>query len=162
MNLSPFARHGWTYAGDDEWHAAQAFIVDLSPPHESDGFMVFSEPFFSISHMMHDLPRMLLKMRPRGPDDPMPYTAFLALANRVANEPYREGVDCQLAGDAGRLLQFMDGKERGLLDDCRVEVEKFRVWLEQHRAELEAGAAKERDAVEDARQRMNGITHCRR
>lgn len=156
---------GWAYAAGDDWHAAQAFIVELSPAHETDGAMVFSETFFSISNRMYDLERMLATMRPHGTNAPFPYTAFLALAGRVANEPAGESRECGHAADATRLLQIFDhahpeprlhGEE-----DCRAVLGQFRTWLDEHSAELEAGAAKEADAIAGARERMNAVSLCR-
>ncbi|MGZ5442232.1 MAG: hypothetical protein ACXW5U_05925 [Thermoanaerobaculia bacterium] len=152
----------WTYAGDDEWHAAQAFIVELSRPHETDGRMVISEPIATVSRMMYDLERMIGSMR-----SPFPHTAFLALANRIDNEPQHDGNECLLIHDAARLVRIVDDAPLprepsfGDMQTCRAGLARFHDWLEKHRGELEAGASAEIVAFEEARVRMNGISLCR-
>ncbi|HET8775710.1 MAG TPA: hypothetical protein VFP80_18055 [Thermoanaerobaculia bacterium] len=157
----------WTFAGADDWHAAQAFIVDLSPPHETDGNMVFSEPILTISQRMYDLERMLRRMRPSDTSRPVPYTAFLALANRIVHEPIHDHNECLLLHDAGRLAQVADDPPLpaeprfGSPQECRPALDRFRDWLESHRGELEAGAAREAAQVEEARAKMNRVSLCR-
>lgn len=155
------------FAGADDWHAAQAFIVDLSPPHETDGNMVFSEVILTISQRMFDLERMLRRMRPPRTSGPVPYTAFLALADRIAHEPIHDNNECLLIHDAARLVQVVDDPplpaEPRLASpqECRPALDRFRDWLESHRGELEAGAAREAAQVEEARARMNRVSLCR-
>lgn len=155
----------WTFAGADDRDAAQAFIVALSPPQETDGNMFVTEAIPTVSRMMFDLERMLERMHPRGSDEPLPATAFLALADRIANEPIHDGNECLLVYDAARLLETVDDspfpRDRQFPNGCLPALNQFRDWLENHRGALEAGAAEELPAVEDARVRMERVSLCR-
>jgi hypothetical protein len=147
----------WTFAGRDDWHAAQAFIVELSPPHETDGRRMVTEMISTISQMMLDLERMLARI------DPFPATAFLALADRIAHD---SGDECTLVADATRLVQVIDDPPFGegplqSAQECHAKLVHFRLWLADHRGELEAVASKDAAAVEDARKRMQRVTLCR-
>ena len=151
----------WAYGGDDEWHAAQAFIVELSRPQETDGRMFVTEPIATVSRMMYDLERMIGRMR-----SPFPHTAFLALADRIDNEP-QHGNECLLVHDAVRLLGIVDDTPLprepsfGDAQSCRAALARFHDWLENHRGELEAGASAEIVGIVEARVRMNGVSLCR-
>jgi hypothetical protein len=111
-------------------------------------------------------PWQVQKMRD-SPDEPFPYTAFLALAKRIDEEPLAEGNECGAAYDAARLVQVLDhppveeAPPFGTMDGCRTWLREFHDWLQSHRAELEAGAAAEFTAIADARARMNQVSLCR-
>lgn len=150
----------WTFAGRDDWHAAQAFVVDLANTQEGDGPAIITELIAGISRMMFDLERMIARMKP------FPATAFLALADRITREPVRETNECNLAYDAARLVQSLDDPpfgEEGLhtTEQCHARLEQFRDWLSDHRAELEALAREDAAQIEEARARMERVTLCR-
>jgi hypothetical protein len=155
----------WSFAGADDRDAAQAFIVALSPPHETDGAMFVSEAILTVSRMMFDLERMLARMHPRGSEQPFPATAFLALADRIAKEPIHDGNECMLVHDAARLLETVDDspfpRDLRFTDGCLPALDQFRDWLDNHRGELEARASEELPAVEEARMRMDRVSLCR-
>ena len=156
---------GWTYRSGDDWYAAQAFIAELASQPDPP-VMIITELIASISRTQFSLEKMIQKMRD-SPDGPFPYTAFLALATRIAEEPLVEGNECGAAYDAARLVQVLDHppvEEEppfGTVDGCRTWLREFRDWLQSHRGELEAGAAAEFTAIADARARMNQVSLCR-
>jgi hypothetical protein len=155
----------WSYRSGDDWYAAQAFIAALAPQNDPP-IMIITEPIGSISRTLFSLEQMIQKMRD-SPDEPFPYTAFLALAKRIDEEPLAEGNECGAAYDAARLVQVLDHPPVeetppfGTVDGCRTWLREFHEWLQIHRAELESGAAAEFTAIADARSRMNQVSLCR-
>lgn len=153
----------WAYRQGDDWHAAQAFIVAMAPKNETTGAMVTSEAIATTSSILYGLEKMIQRMH----DGPFPYTAFLALANRIDEEPLANGNDCLLAYDASRLVQVLDpplvAAEPAFknADGCRAWLADFHEWLRTHGGELEAGAAAERVPIANARSRMNQVSLCR-
>ncbi|HEX6099515.1 MAG TPA: hypothetical protein VF432_24590 [Thermoanaerobaculia bacterium] len=157
----------WTYAGTDDWHAAQAFIVELSTVVEPEGATFITELIVTISRKIFDLGRMLAKMHPPGSDGPFPYTAFLAMADRIEREALHAENPCPPVYDAFHLLQitgdspFPEQPQFHSAPSCTAGLERFRAWLKEHRDTLEAGSAMEAAAVAEARARMNRVSLCR-
>jgi hypothetical protein len=162
---------GWSYRRHDEWPAAQQFIVELSPRNEASGSFAMQELMDTSSVMLNDLVKMLVQMHdgrdPAHSPGPFPYTAFLALADRIDGDAVHVEAQCWLAADAARLFHVVDGANSraepnlDTVEKCRASLATFHAWLRDHRRELEAGKDAERKAIADARARMGRITLCR-
>lgn len=157
----------WTYAGEDDWNAAQAFIAEMAAEAEPEGVLMVSETIITFSRKLFDVVRMLEAMHPRWSDGPFPYTGFLAVADRIAYEPLHGGKECSLVYDAVRLTRIADDPpfrpdpNFQNAQECIAGLNRFRDWLDDHRGELEAGAGREVAAVTEARARMNRVSLCR-
>lgn len=153
---------GFSYREGDDFFAAQAFIADVASNHKA-GARAITEILPTSSDMLYGLENMLLRMR-----SPFPYTAFLALADRIDNVTGEEHRGCPLAYDAARLVQVLEHPPIELeppqfkdQNACDAWLEEFHEWLQSHEGQLAAGAAQEQAAIDAARTRMNRVTLCR-
>jgi hypothetical protein len=163
---------GWgQYRGEDKdiWPASQAFVVEFAADADRD--------------MLKRLVRIVDRMRHADRDNPEPYTALLAVLNRidaVAEEPKQR---CWVAGQASFLLHGYDlpripanapafvneMREYPIWNpdtyenaaECDAWIGTFRTWFAAHRQALEIGAAAEREAIAKARARMLAEELCR-
>jgi hypothetical protein len=171
MFLEDSLREGWAYRRHDDWHGAQQLIVELAPRNESSGVYATSEMLFTSSIMLDSLLKMIVQMHDGRDSDrksvPFPYTAFLALADRIDSDATPEESPCLLAADAAHLMHVLDGAasraEPNLEtpEKCRASMATFHAWLVTHRRELQAGADAERKQIAEARTIMGRIRLCR-
>jgi hypothetical protein len=98
---------------------------------------------------------------------PVPYTAFLALANRIEEGVLRGEDKYMLVQHASKLVQVLDAPpfpENPQIEEmyqCDLFLADFHHWLESHRPSLEERAAAEHAAVAEAQARMNQVSLCR-
>lgn len=169
---------GWASYGpqDNEiWWASQAFVADLAPEAERE--------------LLKRLVRIVDRMRHKGDNTPRvarggePFTALLALVDRIDAMAEEPKARCWLAGEASFLLHRYDlpriprdaisvvneMREYPMWDpdthenvaECDAWIGAFRTWLATYRKELEEGAAAEADTIEIARERMLAEGFCR-
>ncbi|MEA2491165.1 MAG: hypothetical protein QOH21_2957 [Acidobacteriota bacterium] len=152
----------FTYREGDDFFAAQVLIADLASSYVPAGWFT-TEIRPITSPTLYSLENMLLSMR-----SPFPYTAFLALADRIEKAADENQLGRLLAYDAARLVQVLDDPPIEAVppqfadrNACAAWLEEFHQWMQSNEGKLAAGAAQEQAAIDAARARMNRVTLCR-
>ena len=157
------------YSREDNefWWASQACVAELAPEAERE--------------QLTRLIRIVDRMRHRGDNTPRaaidgePYTALLALVERIEAIADDPKTHCWLAGQTWFLLHgydlpripadaisvtselreypIWDPDTYENVDECHAWIATFRAWLAVQRRPFEEGAAKESDAIAKARAR---------
>lgn len=138
-------------SNDERFWANQALVAKLAPTADRD--------------WVWQLSRIVPAMREKK--GPMPFTAFLAVADRMEELVLQGDNRYWIVRDAPELMQVLDPPpfERdpkfNSEDEVMAWMAEFHRWLESHRSELEKGAAAETIPIAAARARMDAVTLCR-
>lgn len=157
-----FGDVGYARGEEEHWWATQALVVSLAD-RDPD---IIDKLIPIVSNMRNGIrghaSGTSTNALPRKEWGPVPWTAFLALADRIDEGVVRGEHEWRLAFQAIRLVQALDDPPFAI--DRQVDVDVlgiFHRWLEDHRSELEAKAAAEREAIAAATARMQAVTLCR-